>query len=201
MKNILFWAGLLVATFWDEVLLASIKPEKTKKQQQFLETGETAQYFIGAVEDELVTLLKGIFTVKKVVKSKSIFPKTDEWNNVSIYEINGGVKEGRMTLFIEQKGYYYKEIFYTVYIANGYYNDWYDKISYKLFKENDVYQYNGDKIEILFGIWRKEILNWHRDELYDKVENFEQIVQIAETDIELAFLLLSGVPNIKEILS
>ena len=208
MKNILFWAGLFVATFWDEVLLASVKPKKTKRQQQFFETGETAQYFIGAVEDELVTLLKRLFTVKKIVKSKNIF-FSPEWDDIDIYEIKGGVKVGHMTLFtipqgsraLNSRNDTSKGNYYEAYIANGYSADYDDNISYKLFGENDIYAFDGYKNDILYPIWKKYILEWETDILYDKVENFEQIKQLAETNIELAFILLSGVPNIKKILS
>lgn len=206
MKNILFWAGLLVATFWDEVLLASIKPEKTKRQQKFLQTGETAQYFIGEIEDEVITLLKKLFAVKKIVKSKKLF-KSPEWDGTDIYEINGGVKQGHMTLILVHqllptvKNYSLQKTYYEAFISNGYIAYYYDDvISHKLFGENDKDVYDGYKNDVLYSIWNNYILEWNKYELDEKVENFEQIEQIANTDIELAFILLSGVPNIKKIL-
>lgn len=49
MKNLLFWGGLFLATFWDEMLLAATQPKKTKRQQQFIQTGETSQAFIEGI--------------------------------------------------------------------------------------------------------------------------------------------------------
>lgn len=205
MKNIIFWAGLFVATFWDEILLASVKPEKTKRQQQFFETGETAQYFIGAVEDELVTLLKKLFSVKMIPKSNPLY-KTDSFKKFGtlIYEIDGGVRNGRMTLFIDTKNIYNHDFYYTVYIANGYEQSYDDYEEEFLFGNNDADGFTSplNKDEVLFYIWKHYIMEWSKTELYDKVENFEQIEQIANSgNYELALILLSGVPNIKKILA
>lgn len=203
MKNIIFWAGLFVATFWDEILLASVKPEKTKRQQQFFETGETAQYFIGAVEDEVVTLLKGLFSVKMIPKSNPLY-KTNSYKKFGtfIYEIDGGVRNGRMTLLIDTKNRYNPDIYYSLFIANGYEKFYDDYEGQFLFENNDAEGYFFTKDEVLFYIWNNYIMEWRKTELYDKVENFEQIEQIANSgNYELAFILLSGVPNIKKILA
>lgn len=47
MKDILFWVGLTVLAFQD---LFKKNDVKTTKRQQFLQTGETSQYFIEGVE-------------------------------------------------------------------------------------------------------------------------------------------------------
>jgi hypothetical protein len=203
MKNIIFWAGLFIVTFWDEILLASVKPEKTKRQQQFFETGETAQYFIGAVEDELVTLLKKLFSVKMIPKNNPVY-KLDSYkkNGTLVYEIDGGVKNGRMTLMFDTKNNYNSDTYYYLYIANGY-EDSYEDYEGKLFFVNNAADgYIVQKEEALFQIWELYLMQWRKTELYDKVENFEQIEQIANSgNYELALILLSGVPNIKKILA
>jgi len=205
MKNIYFWAGLFIATFWDEILIALYKSEKTKRQQQFLETGGTAQAFIGAVDDEVVALLKGLFSVKMIPKSNPLY-KTDSFKKYGtlIYEIDGGVRNGRMTLLIDTKNIYNYDFYYTVYIANGY-EQFYDDYEQEfLFGNNDADGFTSplNKDEVLFYIWKYYIMEWRKTELYEQVENFDQIKQIADSgNYELAFILLSGVPNIKEILA
>ena len=199
MKNIIFWAGLFVATFWDEILLASIKPEKTKRQQQFFETGETAQYFIGEVEDEVITLLRSLFSVSLIKKNSFIYKKF-EYKNDTIYEVNGGVKNGRFTISLFNRNTDPTE--YWLYVPSGYEDYYVTKEEKFLFGDNGIVLFpNSGKELVLYDLWNEYIMEWYKFELYDKVENFEQIERLAETDIELAFILLSGVPNIKKILS
>ena len=119
MKNIVFWAGLFIATFWDEILLASYKSEKTKRQQQFLQTGETAQAFIGVVEDELVALMKSLFSVKVVPKSNKIYlSESYRSYGTLIYEIDGGVRNGGMTMMVDTKEIDELRFYYNLFIMN-----------------------------------------------------------------------------------
>jgi hypothetical protein len=201
MKNLLFWGGLFLATFWDEMLLMATEPKKTKRQQQFLQTGETSQYFIGAVEDELVVLLKSIFKVKVVPKSNKIYlSESYKSYGTTIYEINGGIRNGGMTMMVDSI-----EIdgprYYNLFILNGYKGYYDDYEGIRLFGNNGAKGYLVQKEEALYHIWEDYIMEWKKYILIDEVENFEQIIKIADSgDYELAFILLSGVPNIKEIL-
>lgn len=196
MKNIIFWTALTIASFWDKI---SIKPEKTKRQQQFFETGETAQYFIGAVEDEVITFFKKFFVVKKISKNSPIY-KLKEFKNSIIYEINGGVKNNNATIIIDYDSYGNK-IAYELCIAtllSGVmrypYNTIFENIESNCWYEND-------KDMILYHFWKRFLLKKYQFDLYQYVSDFSNVVELAETDTELALILLSGVPNIKKILS
>ena len=203
MKNIVFWAGLFIATFWDEILLASYKSEKTKRQQQFLQTGETAQAFIGVVEDELVALMKSLFSVKVVPKSNKIYlSESYRSYGTLIYEIDGGVRNGGMTMMVDTKEIDELRFYYNLFIVNGYTGYYEDYEGKRLFGNNGAKGYLVEKEESLYLIWKDYIMEWKKYSLIEHVENFEQIIQIADSgNYELAFILLSGVPNIKEILA
>jgi len=208
MKNIIFWAGLFVATFWDEILLASVKPEKTKRQQQFFETGETAQAFIGAVDNEFMTGLKKLFTVKKIPKKSIVYDlvdKTDYFDTV-IYIINKGIQNG-FVLFVD----YYKDgravyqIFYGIGEEYFYDDDTYfprtesEKI---LFGNSVVRSEVGNELDMIYAIWNNYI-RFYKKEIGSTIEgkNVIQFFERTSGDAELGFYLLQSVPNIKKILS
>jgi hypothetical protein len=60
MKNTLFWIGLTLLAFQD---LFKLKKMPTKRQQQFLQTGETSQAFIaGDMKDKEIVTIEKWFT-------------------------------------------------------------------------------------------------------------------------------------------
>ncbi|NDD83703.1 hypothetical protein EBZ38_05385 [bacterium] len=197
MKNIVFWAGLFIVTFWDEILLASYKPEKTKRQQQFLETGETAQAFIGAVNDPfVVTIFRKIFKTKAFKGNSKTVHKYSNllYPTETLFEFRGGP---------ENKGF-------NMILGNGnikpeiHYPSKYGTYSYRNF-------YGKNKVEIermfddsgVFDIIWFEFLNGgnYSNEKLAEIPNYDNMMEIANSgNAELAFVLLSGVPNIKKIL-
>lgn len=211
MKNIIFWAGLFVATFWDEILLASVKPEKTKRQQQFFETGETAQYFIGAIEPEFITLLRKLFIVKKLPKNSPAYKLVNNSANLEtvIYIFNKGVKDG-FVLFVDyhKKNSYYPEgqVYYQIFFSTGYNYDgggYFDRTSEErlLFGNSDVTGKIGDEQEMMYTIWNG-FIRYKKEFIKQSIEgkNALQFFE-SEDNIELGYYLLSGVPNIKKILT
>ena len=202
MKNFAFWASLFFLTFWDEMIVIATSD---KKKKSFLETGETPQNFIGAVDDEIVALLKGLFSVKRIPKQDKIYQMREykELDTV-IYEIDGGARNGRMTLqYDTTKGFYTSSgnRIYYLFIANGYEEEYEEFESKRLFGNNKVSTFVETKEDILFVIWVYYLMEWNRWKLREKVENFNQIQQIADSgNYELALILLSGVEGIKEIL-
>lgn len=194
MKNILFWAGLIVATFWDEVLLASIKTEKTKRQQQFLQSGETAQYFIGAVPNT-ISVLKKIFSLK--VYKPDTGSKYDDliYPSETLYQFNGGPAKNGFNVIMNNR---YTQ--FEIHFPSEYGADSYSKY-YGANVEVDIDTAYDDE-QLYMIIWFAYIEKLSKSKL-EKIPNFESIRQLVDNyeNLELAFILLSGVPNIKKILA
>lgn len=187
MKNLLFWGGLFLATFWDEMLLMATDSKKTKRQQQFLKTGETSQYFIGAVEEPEEIKFLGTLFKKKKVKYSYFNATTDVWS------FNGGVKNG---------GFYLEKLYdgnLYLFIATTKYSS-YDMRDNPTNNAMGFYKFYTVFFDYIF-IWNYVSAIIEKTSFYD-TEEWQSISAIAYSeDYELALVLLSGIPNIKEILS
>jgi hypothetical protein len=193
MKNMLFWGGLFLATFWDEMLLMATEPKKTKRQQQFLETGETAQYFIGALDEPYIIIVLGKIFTKKKYTGRSISKYSDMlYPSEVLFEFNGGPNNNGFNLIINKKNDG----------AEIHYPSPYGTYSYSKYYGN-----NKVEIEVAYNSGIANVIFWefingtYTVEYLSQIPNYEKIIEIADSgDSELALTILSGIKGIKNLL-
>ena len=194
MKNLLFWGGLFLATFWDEMLLAATQPKKTKRQQQFLQAGETAQYFIGEIEPNIISVLKKIFPLK--VYEPDTGSKYDNliYPSETLYQFKGGPEKKGFNIIMNKRFNDNEIHFPSIYGADSYKN-YYGNIKVEV-------ERSFDDEQTYMILWFYYIKKFSKTKL-DKIPNFKSLEELVKNyeNLELAFLILSGVPNIKNILT
>jgi len=175
MRNTLFWIGLAILSLQD---LFKKQPDQTKRQQQFLQTGETAQAFIEGTGYTYSSVKKKL--IKIFGKPNIVFKRSD-----SVWYIE--LPKGKVSILLTNQKKFIVQLFYSPYDVEEFLAKYEREIPYWK-RTIDVFRLNN------FDIYRYIFISvlYYCVEGSDN-EDYQKIYDIANSgDWELALEIAKG---------